>query len=88
MKKVYTGGEVKQSADEGTGDECVFAIPEVIDDLLDEFRWDTKLHCVLVYWWILPSATRTDNFVVVSSTESSMLRKGGLENDTDILFMQ
>ncbi len=43
VKKVYAGAEVEQSADEGTGDERIFAIPEVIDDLLDEFRWDTKL---------------------------------------------
>ncbi len=87
VKKVYAGAEVEQSADEGTGDERIFAIPEVIDDLLDEFRWDTKLHCVLVYFWMLPSAARTEYFVV-SSTEPSMLRKGGFENNTDILFMQ
>ena len=48
MKKVYAGADGEQSADKRTSEECVFVIPEVIDDLLDELRWDDKLHCMSV----------------------------------------
>lgn len=39
-KKVYVGTEVERSADEGTGNKCVFAIPEAFNYFVDEFRWD------------------------------------------------
>ena len=45
-KKVYASTDAEQSADERTGDERVFVIPEVINDFVDEFRWDIRLYCV------------------------------------------
>ncbi len=46
MKKVYAGADVEQSTDKRTGEERVFVIPEVINDFVDEFRWDIRLYCV------------------------------------------
>ncbi len=44
-KRCTAGADVEQSGDEGTSDERVFVIPEVINDFVDEFRWDTRLRC-------------------------------------------
>ncbi len=59
MKNVYAGPEVKQSADKGTCDKRVFVIPELINDFVDKFRRDTKLHCMSLtaYFWIFICVT-------------------------------